>query len=73
MSKPIFKDDDPVICEECRNVIMAGMRYYSYKGKVFCNEECIGAYVTCEEAIEEYLETREDKESDYKERWNDEE
>lgn len=63
-----FKDDEPITCDVCGEVIYAPSTYYEYNDSNCCSHECVGALM-CEnhadEIIEHELLTAEDHEAIY--------
>lgn len=61
-----FKDDEPIRCEQCGDLICAGSHYIDYNGLTLCNEACLKDVLLANADYEEwYLETAEDKEANY--------
>lgn len=63
-----FKDDEPIECHQCGEMIYAGEAYLEWNKDNYCSEECVAEamldYYYCD-VHERSLETAEDKEMTY--------
>ena len=61
-----FKDDEPIRCEQCGELICAGEEYIEYEGVALCGEDCLKDLLLENASYEtKYLMAAEDKEADY--------
>lgn len=63
-----FFDDDPKTCACCGKTICAGETYYTWRGEIFCDDDCVKSAMMEafeNEVNEEYLSTAEDKALEY--------
>lgn len=61
-----FNDDEPIVCDECNDIIFAPSEYYRFNNGNYCSKKCLGEAMIEEhwnEVSEEQLLSKEDKES----------